>query len=173
MGADMIGYQTMMPEQLTDDEKKKLNKHLDDVEKLLKTPNLPKLITEEEDAKGTYLAQLNELVPMLTNEIEEQGFHDDEEELKYLVETYADFIPDARGFIDSIFIDGRDVSTRYYNILGRKFVSFFAGELSWGDEPEGGGYEQLKNLDKLNLLWKIEQMTIPISKSLHFIKEDE
>ncbi len=35
MGADMIGYQTMMPEKLTKEEKKILNDHLDELETLL------------------------------------------------------------------------------------------------------------------------------------------
>jgi len=172
MGADLLGYQTMFPQELTKEEKKKLNKHLDEIESLLKTPNLPKLITEEDSSEGKYLSKLNETVPSLPNEIEMEGYHDDEEELKFLIETYTDLIPDAREFLDNLHIDGRDVSDRYYNILGRKYVSVFAGDMSWGDEPEGGGYEQLKNLEKLNLLWKIEEMTIPQSKSMHFIKED-
>ena len=173
MGADMLGYQSMFPVEFTEDEKKKLNKHLDDVENLLKTPNLAHLITLEEDAEGTYLKPLNELLPSLTNEIEEQGWHDDEEEIKCLVETFADLIGDAREFIDEPHVSERDSSTRIYNILGRKFQSVFAGEMSWGDEPEGGGYEVLKNLDKIGILWMAEQLTIPQSQSLHFIKEED
>ncbi len=172
MGADMIGYQSMFPVEFTQEEKDKLNKHLDAIESLLKTPNLPNLITKEDSSEGTYLKQLNELVPCLPNEIEENGYHDDENELKYLVEAYSDLIPDAREFINEPHISERDSSTRIYNILGRKMQCVFAGEMSWGDEPEGGGYERLKNLDKINLLWEIESMTIPTSKSMHFIKEE-
>ena len=171
MGADMIGYQSMFPVEFTKDEKEKLNKYLDEVEKLLKTPNLANLITKEDSAEGTYLKQLNELVDSLPNEIEEMGYHDDEEELKSLIEAYTDLIPDAREFINEPNVSERDSSTRIYNILGRKYQSVFAGEMTWGDEPEGGGYEVLKNLDKIGILWKAEELTLPTSQSLHFIKD--
>lgn len=173
MGADMIGYQTMFPVKFTEDETKKLNKHLDDVEKLLKTPNLALLITKEESAEEPYLKQLNKLIPDLPNEIENEGYHDDEDEIKYLVESFADLISDAREFVREPHLSERDSSTRIYNILGRKFQSVFAGEMSWGDEPEGGGYAVLKNLDKIGILWMAENLTIPQSQSLHFIKEEE
>jgi len=173
MGADMIGYQTMFPVEFTKEEKEKLNTFLDEVEKLLKTPNLPNLIANEQGAEDTYLKQLNELIPDLPNEIEEQGWHEDEDELKDLIETFIDLIPEAREFIKEPHVSERDSSTRIYNILGRKFQSVFAGGMSWGDEPDGGGYEKLMNLDKLNLLLEIEQLTIPQSQALHFIKEEE
>lgn len=173
MGADMIGYQTMFPVKFTEDEAKKLNKHLDDVEKLLKTPNLAQLITLEDSAEDTYLKQLNELLSELPEEIERDGIHDDEDEIKNLIEAYSNLIPYAREFIKEPHISERDSSTRIYNILGRKFQSVFAGEMSWGDEPEGGGYEALKNLDKIGILWIAEKLTIPQSQSLHFIKEEE
>jgi len=173
MGADLIGYQTMFPVEFTDDEKKKLNKHLDDVEKLLKTPKLPTLIANEADANGIYLKQINDLIPFFTHEIDDEGYHDDEDEIGYLVNSFVVLIPDAREFIKEPHVSERDSSTRIYNILGRKFQSVFAGEMSWGDEPEGGGYEKLKNLDKIGVLWKAEQLTIPNSQSLHFIKEED
>ena len=156
MGADMIGYQTMFPVKFTEDEAKKLNKHLDDVEKLLKTPNLAQLITLEDSAEDTYLKQLNELLSELPEEIERDGIHDDEDEIKNLIEAYSNLIPYAREFIKEPHISERDSSTRIYNILGRKFQSVFAGEMSWGDEPQGGGYEILKNLDKIGILWMAE-----------------
>ena len=58
MGSDLIGYQTMYPQELTDKEKKELKEYLGTIEALLNTPNLAKHIEEESDAKGTYLKQL-------------------------------------------------------------------------------------------------------------------
>ena len=171
MGADMIGYQTMFPQELTREEKEKLNKHLDDIETLLRTPNLAKMVAEEESANDTYLKQLNEKVQYIPHEIEGQGFHDDVDEIQYLIDEHLDLIDTGREFIEDLNINERDTSSSTYSILGRNYVSVFAGEMTWGDEPEGGGYEILKNLDKLNLLWEIEQLTIPQSKSIHFIKE--
>ena len=173
MGADLIGYQTMFPEKFTNEEKEKLLKHLDDIEKLLKTPKLPTLVANEEDANGKYLKQINDIVPDLANDIEEHGYHDDDEEIRYLIESFIELIPDAREFIENPQIYSRDSSSREYNILGRVFVSVFAGELTYGDEPEGQGYETLKNLDKLNLLWVIETMCLPKSKAVHFITSEE
>jgi len=173
MGADMIGYQSMFPVKFTEDEKKKLNKYLDSIESLLKTPNLSSLVAKEESAEGTYLKQLNEILTAFPNEIEENGFHDDVDEIQYLVEAYLNLIPDGREFINEPHVSERDSSTRIYDILGRKMQCVFAGDMSWGDEPVGGGYEKLKCLDKINLLWEIERMTIPTSKSIHFIKEEK
>ena len=172
MGADLIGYQTMFPVKFTEEELAKLNQFLDKINQLLSTPNLAKLVSKEESAEDTYLKQLNELVPALPNEMDVWGYYDDEEELKELIKTYKDLIPDAREFIESPSINERDSSSRIHTILGRKYVSVFAGEMSWGDEPQGSGYELLKDLDRVNLLREIEQLTIPNSRSIHFIKEE-
>lgn len=171
MGANMIGYQSMYPVEFTAKEKKELNKHLDDVEKLLKTKNLAKFIAEEQDANGKYISQLNNLIPTFTSELD--GRCVEEEDMEEFIKEFLDIIPDARRFIKEPFIEGRDVSSRRYTILGREFESVFAGEMSWGDEPDGGGYSTLKALDYVNLLGVIESMTLPKSQSIHFIKEED
>ena len=173
MGADMLGYQTMYPQEFTTDEKKKLNKHLDDVKALLQTANLAELVSKEEDAHGTYISKLNNLIPNFCNDLDNEGLAEEADEIQGFIETYLELIDDGREFIKKQYVDGRDVSDRYYTILGRTFVNVFAGEMSWGDEPQGGGYQTLKGLDRINLLGRIESLCIPQSQSLHFIKETE
>jgi hypothetical protein len=173
MGADMIGYQTMLPAEFTTKEKKELNEYLDRVEALLKTPNLHELVAAEESSKGKYLQQLNDLVPDIPYKLDEEGLNDEPEEIKGIIEEYIDLIPQGRGMIDVLDIDGRDISSRVYTLLGRQFISIFAGDMSWGDEPSGNGYQTLKDLDRIGLLHKMESMTIPTeSLSIQIIKGD-
>jgi len=171
MGAYMIGYQSMYPVEFTAKEKKELNKHLDDVETLLTTKNLAKFISEEEDANGKYISKLNNLIPTFTSELDSRGV--EEEDMEEFIKEFLDIIPEGRAFIKNPFVEGRDVSSRRYTILGREFESVFAGEMCWGDEPDGGGYSTLKALDYVNLLGVIESMTLPKLQSIHFIKEDD
>lgn len=172
MGADMCGYQTMYPKEFTTNEKKKLHQHLKDVELLLKTPNLSELVAKEEDAHGEYVSKLNNLIPSFTSDLDDQGFAEIPEEIEEYITEYLDLLPMGREFIESPAIEGRDCSWRFYKIMGRDFISMFAGEMSWGDEPEGLGYQSLKGLDKINLLGTIETLCTPQSQSLHFIKEE-
>ena len=172
MGADLLGYQTIFPVKFTEEELEKLNKYINRIDSFLSTPNLADLISKEESEDDTYLKQLNELVPEIAYAIEEMGYHDDVEEIDSLINTFKDYIPEAREFIEEPHICERDSSTRVIKLLGREIQIVFAGEMSWGEEPEGYGYEKLKSLDKLGILWEIERLTIPNSRSIHFIKEE-
>jgi len=173
MSQCLIGYQTMIPENFTAREKKILHEHLDNLEKLLKTPNLAKLIVEESDAHGKYLKQLNRVCLYIPNEINNQGYfsEDHEEEVQELIDEVLSLINSGREFIEKIELEGEDLSWRYYNILSRRYLAIFAGETTYGDEPDGRGYNQLKDLDKIELLSAIERLTIPSSNSEHFIKD--
>ncbi len=63
-----------------------------------------------------------------------------------------------------VFIDISNFLTKFYSV--------FAGEMSWGDEPNGDGYQLLKNLDRVGVLSLIEKLSIPSqSLSVQFIKE--
>lgn len=175
MGADLIGYQTMIPDKFTAKEKKILKKHLDDLEKLLKGKNFVKNLAKETSNEDPLLKIINELSPLLASDMEERCSYDEEsyEELEDLITEVIEVIPEARQFIEHTNFGGRDCSSRVYTILGRQFHSIFAGEMSWGDEPEGEGYAQLKNLDRVGLLSKIEELTIPSkSLSVQFTKGD-
>jgi len=50
----------------------------------------------------------------------------------------------------------RDMSWQNSTIGGKKVVFMFAGEMSWGDSPEGLGYETLRALWRLGIARKIE-----------------
>lgn len=178
MGADMIGYQTMMPEKLTKEEKKILNDHLDELETLLKGKDFIKKLAKEKTWEDPLLKKLNDIAPLIPSEMENITFdsddEEDQEELKDLIESVFGYIPEARKFINAseTKFGGRDTSYRSYTILGRTFYAVFAGEMSWGDEPDGEGYQLLKNLDRVGVLSLIEKLTIPSqSLSVQFIKE--
>lgn len=178
MGADMIGYQTMMPDKLTKKEKEILNAHLDELETLLKGKDFIKKLAKEKSCNDPLLSKLNEISPLIPSEMENLSFdgenEEDQEELKDLIDSVLEYIPEARKFINApeTNFGGHDTSYRSYTILGRTFYSVFAGEMSWGDEPDGEGYQLLKNLDRVGVLSKIEELTIPSkSLSVQFIKE--
>ena len=177
MGADLIGYQTMLPMELTNEEKKECHTHLDELEGLLKSPDFLCKIAAEESAEEPLLKELNRLSPLAASEMNNLCYGDgtdpdDLEELDDYFTSILNLIPYSHKFIEEMDFGDRDTSWRVYKILGRKFYSVFAGEMSYGDEPEGGGYETLKGLDMVGLLSKIESMTIPSEPlSVQFIKD--
>ena len=145
MGADMIGYQSMMPDKLTKEEKKILNAHLDELETLLNGKDFITKLAKEKNCDDPILKKLNEIAPLIPSEMENLTFDrddvKDQDELKDLIDSVIDYIPEARSFINAegINFGGRDTSWRTYTILGRTFYAVFAGEMSWGDEPDGDG----------------------------------
>ena len=171
MGQDLIGYQTMYPQELTDKEKKELKEYLGRVDSLLKTPNLGKIIEEEqtETPMGTYLKQLNELIPYLPSDLDDEGLTETED-IQFKVGEYLEMIPEALEFLDSLELNGRDVSDRVFTLLGRNYISVFAGDMSYGDEPEGTGYETLKLLDKIGLIDRLEAL-IPNQSNTEYYME--
>jgi hypothetical protein len=178
MGANLIGYQTMMPVKLTKEEKKIFNNHLDELDTLLKGKDFIKKLAKEKTCDDPILKKLYEIAPLITSEMENLSFgsedEEDQEELKDLIDSFIEYIPEARKFINASETNfgGEDTSYRTYTILGRNFYSVFAGEMSWGDEPDGEGYQLLKNLDRVGVLSLIEKLTIPSqSLSVQFIKE--
>lgn len=174
MGADLIGYQTMYPEKFDQDEKEKLLKFIKKIESFLSTPNLAELLTKESKATDPYYKLLNELVPYIAYEIEEQGIQNDEDEIQCLIEEVLAGIEEGKSFLDFPNVSGRDSSDRVYVFGGRTFIAVFAGESTWGDEPEGSGYTKLKQLDRIGLLHEIETLCLPSSEpnSIRFTKED-
>lgn len=65
-----------------------------------------------------------------------------EERVRQLVEKFKSFWRDG-GYRDTVWRVDPDDSTR---------VLVFAGELSWGDEPSGAGYQLLKDADQYGIL---------------------
>ena len=51
----------------------------------------------------------------------------------------------AKELVEGWTPDNRDTASRL-DPDNRKKVIVFAGDMSWGDEPEGGGYQYLKKL---------------------------
>lgn len=46
----------------------------------------------------------------------------------------------------------RDASARPVTLKGTKYQILVAGEMSWGDSPEGDGYLTIQNADKLGII---------------------
>jgi len=172
MGADLLGYITLIPYKLTDKEIKECEKHLNDLENLLKNPDFICKIASEESSDAPMTKALQKLSPRAVYEMEMISYNgEDIEELEDLFENILELIPQAKSFIHNPTIESRDTCWRSYRILGRNFLMIFAGDTSWGDEPQGEGYETLKMIDMVGILSKIEEMTIPSeSLSIQMIK---
>jgi len=174
MGADLIGYQTMYPSKFDDKEKKILKEYLDKVKALLNTPNLANILTKEKIATDPYYKLLLESASYINYEIEDRGYHDSEEEIQELIDEVIGCLEGAYNFIENTEIEERDVSSRTYTFGGIEYTSIFAGEASWGDEPDGYGYETLRSLDRVGLLYVIENNFLPTNNPLskRFITEE-
>jgi len=170
----LSAYQTICPVEFTKKEKEKLKEHLNALEELLKTPNLAQLLAKEKDVKCKYLSQTMQLCPDLNHTLDELGINLDDEAIKWVILDYLDLIPKTRIFIESPIISENDCVSREFNLLGRKYNMICAGDLNhYSEEPDGDGYNLLKSLDKVNLLSVMENLTIPKSKSIHFITEED
>ena len=175
MGADMIGYHTMVPQKYTERELKELNSYRDNLEALFKGADFIKTLAKETHSDEPILKQLNDMVPEFVHDLNNITYdEEDTGDLTSMVEEMIEDIKTAREFLKDPDIDSaRDTSMRCYTILGRKYTSYFAGDMSWGDSPDGEGYNKLKTVDRTGLLYKIEELTIPSeSLSVNFIKEE-
>lgn len=86
-------------------------------------------------------------------ELEAEGLAADNESI--LASVMADYAT-AKKFALAEF-DYRDVASVTQKINGKKVTILFAGDMSWGDEPQGTGYAVMKALYNLgvgDMLWK-------------------
>lgn len=74
---------------------------------------------------------------------------DEKEDVKSFIDHILLMVDDARQFV--LEDDQRDLVT-FRKYIGGQWVSIcFAGEMSWGDEPEGDGYKMLKAISQLGI----------------------
>lgn len=144
MGADMLGYFAIVPKNYKGILKRKLDK-IDKALKLLKDPGDMRF---EEGNK-------NALTLLEKAGVDLEGSYPDMNEEDTLAAIHED-----RKLFDGVTLDAgigfRDIATLTQKINGSDVTVFFAGEMSWGDEPDGGGYQLLRALSRLGIgdaLW--------------------
>lgn len=134
MGADLIGYTLVRPAKGAD---KIANKQIAKIKTVLSNAKL------DDKRKVSKLIELGA----------ELSFSHDTDDM-----SDADFIDTMKGLVDSV--DGEDMKlTGYYRDLnsrqakiGKKQIEIlFAGDMSYGDEPEGTAYNLLKTLVELGV----------------------
>lgn len=133
MGADLVGYMIVIDRTLSIDEEEV-------VQKVLETVSFAKKWCEDED-----LLNGNTFYPEAWHDL---GYDDSE-----YVEWIADLTEDKVRTIVNEVVDflkdpvARDVCSRR---VGDELV-IFAGDTTWGDEPEGCGYAMIKQIFALNI----------------------
>lgn len=130
MGADLLGYTIVRPLRGST---KIAEKHIAKIKTVLSSTKL----TDAQKMKS--LGKLS---------VELNYSHD--------VESMSDaeYIETIKDLVESVKLGdegGRDLSTRWALIGGRKIEILFAGDMSWGDEPDGHGYNILKTYDQLGI----------------------
>ena len=137
MGADLIGYLVKGPKVITDKQ----------VQKAANT--LLKIVAERRGRGVTFCVNCEEEVLIEDDEpttCSTCGADLDGQELDG-IETKEEAVAFVRKFVNDWPPDWRD-STWRYDPDNPKEILVFAGELSWGDTPQGGGYEYLDHLMK-------------------------
>jgi hypothetical protein len=172
MGADQIGYLIFLPagkeaSVLVKKTVSKFEKMFDAVEeaRLLKHHELrqmnPRWTAEEADEKSEEFAITETLKGLDKLGIDrkylgENACLDDDESVvefvKSAVEALSSFKTTDLGY--------RDTCVRRDKLNGRDVIVAFAGGMSWGDEPDGGGYTAFKALDTLGLIGPLEDMAL-------------
>jgi hypothetical protein len=164
MGADLIGYIVVGPKDLDKSPEKKQallaqaekdKKLIDEISALLTEKGLDDADYEDQiaalsDEQRTYVEKINEYR-------ESEGWFREEEDVNTLLDWAEEsFTPEAtEGIIDDLFAlwegGARDAMSR--ELPGDPDRCILAcGELSWGDEPSGFGYQTLKKAERAGIL---------------------
>lgn len=164
MGADLIGYIVVGPAEL-DKSKEKKQALMEQAEKDKKLiDEISKLLTEKGLDDADYDAQIAALsdkqrtyVEGLNERREGDSWFREEEDVNNLLDWAEEaFTPEAvESIIEDLFAvwdnGARDSMSR--SLPGDPTQRILAcGELSWGDEPDGWGYQTLKKADRAGIL---------------------
>lgn len=71
------------------------------------------------------------------------------------LDVLLDLIDDASTYAN--LVAHRDLCSLSLKVKGTKVLIFYAGEMSWGDHPEGSGYKSLYALTVLGIADRLEQ----------------
>ena len=138
MGADLIGHFVIVPDEACG---RVVETALDTITSILgdKKASLKKKIHQLEGV-GVYCQDLADNRGL---DLDGDGDRQD------VLDQVQDLADDARGF--SHESGARDLSSICRHVNGKAVTIMFAGELSYGDEPDGGGYTVLKALQYLGI----------------------
>jgi hypothetical protein len=141
MGADLIGYHVAYP---VKEGLQIIKKQIKDIEAIVKTGGgWDKLLAENcaPEIRDAVLAKLAGIGA------EADGSDLALDELYYLKDD-LDLIKNVKKPDD---FAGRDLTWYNARINGQTVYFMFAGEMSWGDEPDGAGYNMLRALVRLGI----------------------
>lgn len=128
MGADLITYSMMVP---TTNGKKIIQDHVAALDKALALEN-PHGALKKLGVDFEYYGE----------QMENNGAPDTLDQIR------SD-LKDVRGIKTLDDMTGRDTSFHTFEVNGVGVACVYAGEMSWGDEPEGYGYTTLAKLGRL------------------------
>jgi hypothetical protein len=135
MGADLIGYFLHAPKNW----KRILDKQADKITKMIgwiRAPEseMPEAMLEDLEKAGVDL---------------KYGYTDIDQQL--LAQSIMDDLELAQQFSFNNGGSPRDMITGEVMVGGKKVLFACAGEMSWGDEPEGQGYQELRAIWRLGI----------------------
>jgi hypothetical protein len=138
MGADLVGYMVVGKNSITEEMRQAA------VAKAKATRDIAKAwdAAEEakEDFKPPYFPETWEALCFDTAEYVDHIAEMTDEDCETAVNTAIGFLNDPAY---------RDCASRS---LGNDEFVLFCGEMTWGDEPEGGGYSELKTIHELDIV---------------------
>lgn len=149
MGANMLGSFLYVPK----NSNKILKKHLDKIEKCL-APNSVKFILDLKSKKKSAPTTANVFDDLkkvgvsvgdyLQDNYSSSDVEDlEEDERRELLEDIKADVAELKKEINLAY-DHLDLAYDHLVVNGCHVDVYFAGEMSWGDEPEGGGYQLIK-----------------------------
>jgi hypothetical protein len=146
MGADLIGYMVIGPMEISDETKRKA---IDQLEQLKAKAAKQCEIYEAAAEVGKEEAFDWDIMEEFGIDIDD-GFFDDWELFFDSIESLKpeSFVEEIIDFWNS---GSRDSASRIIEKDGKLLRIAFAGDMSWGDEPSGWGYECLRDAHKYNI----------------------
>jgi len=199
MGYDLIGCLVIYPEELTEKELNTLLKQSENLLKVLQHKNLPRVLYDFYNSKDVTLSVTSDILSVTNNRLPAtmvNTLHNSEywdslmTSLEYLsyddideeeaIENYEEMLEedacDLKNIILSFkeknhpkFLPYRDSATRIIKILNRNYILAFAGDSSYGDEPQGLGYETLGYWMRFGILDYLESLLPVESNSEMFL----
>lgn len=177
MSECLLGHFLFIPEKLNTADKKLILDKVSVYEKYLKSPFIKKLIFDFEKDGGTFedpssiehqkvILELSKNLPSAIVE-----YTKDFGSLDKILE-FKDFIlNDIKEFIKKpeILSTFDDINWTVLNVFNREITVYFAGDVSYGDVPEGLGYQLLTNLWDSGIGEILKTICFP-NNSSHFIE---
>ena len=147
MGAELIGYFTIVPNNW----KEVAQKKIDELNEIMGKADPSKIETT-----------IARFVKAETSwpQLDIEDYFSDGETPEEILASIKDCIPTMDQICEALdsFASARDSADMPIEIKGVRFDIVFCGERSWGDEPDGYGYQNAKMLDESGIsdAWNTE-----------------